>query len=1005
MENDAAAGRGSAVPVIRFGPFELHVRAGELRKHHLKIRLQEQPLQILLMLLEHPGEVVLREEIRTRLWPNDTIVEFDHSINAAIKRLRDSLGESAEEPRYVETLARRGYRFIGEIESAPEQPAEPVTELAPPDELTGDLRGKTLAQYRVLEKLGEGGTGVVYRALDTKLNRSVAIKFLSEDLADSAARRRFQREAQMASSLNHPHILTVYDTGEIDGKQYLVTEYVDRGTLKDWAEGEKRAWPQILELLIGVADGLAAAHEAGILHRDIKPSNILVAKNGYAKLADFGLAKLAEGRLGDTTRTLTEQLSCPGLIVGTISYMSPEQASGQPLDVRSNIFSFGVVLYEVLAGRRPFTGKTDLEVLQSIIHSAPEPLGEETPLALRTVVERALDKNPASRYPSMRDMVADLKRLMRQRVEAVEPRRLAKLWIGAGAVLLAAVAYVLLRRQPSSPPRLEYTQLTSFTDSATRPALSPDGRLLAFYRSERTFAIADQIYVKLLPNGEPVQLTHDPRLKYNLAFSPDGSRIAYTVEENGYQTLTVPSLGGDSKLFVPNAAGLTWMDEHRLLFSELKTGVHLGIVTATENRSEHHEIYFPAHERAMAHYSYASPDHKWVLVVEMDSLGRWQSCRVVPLDGSSAGRQVGPQGACTSAAWSPDGVWMYFGAEVAGRRHLWRQRFPDGQPVQITTGTTEEDGMAMAPDGRSLITSISTQQSAVWIHDSHGDHAVSTEGYAAYRDDGWPPSFSSDGKHLYYLLRRDSPESATELWRADLGSGKSEVVLPGISIREYEVSSDEKEVVFSTRPAGQASQLWLAPLDRSAPPRRIASSGEASPHFGPDGTVLFQLTDGKANYLAQMRTDGSGRTKIVPYPIFYILSVSPDRRFVILMGPAPDSKVPNAIATMAVPLGGGPARRVCALCPATWSPDGKFFFVGIAPASRTNPTGKMVAIPVPPGETLPKLPVSGIPLEAAGLALPGIKIIEGDIAPGLNPSIYAYVKSSVHSNLFRLPLQ
>lgn len=348
---------------------------------------------------------------------------------------------------------------------------------------------------------------------------------------------------------------------------------------------------------------------------------------------------------------------------------------------------------------------------------------------------------------------------------------------------------------------------------------------------------------------------------------------------------------------------------------------------------------------------------------------------------------------------------MYFGAEVAGRRHLWRQRFPDGQPVQITTGTTEEDGMAMAPDGRSLITSISTQQSAVWIHDSHGDHAVSTEGYAAYRDDGWPPSFSSDGKHLYYLLRRDSPESATELWRADLGSGKSEVVLPGISIREYEVSSDEKEVVFSTRPAGQASQLWLAPLDRSAPPRRIASSGEASPHFGPDGTVLFQLTDGKANYLAQMRTDGSGRTKIVPYPIFYILSVSPDRRFVILMGPAPDSKVPNAIATMAVPLGGGPARRVCALCPATWSPDGKFFFVGIAPASRTNPTGKMVAIPVPPGETLPKLPVSGIPLEAAGLALPGIKIIEGDIAPGLNPSIYAYVKSSVHSNLFRLPLQ
>ena len=232
-----------------------------------------------------------------------------------------------------------------------------------------------IAHYRLTSKLGEGGMGMVFRALDTKLNRPVAVKFLADDLADAAARRRFRREAQMASSLNHPHIVTVHDVAEFEGRQYLVTEFVDGGTLKDWAKAEKRTWREIVELLIGVADCLATAHAAGILHRDIKPDNILITKSGYAKLADFGLAKLAEDSArDDATRTLTEGRTRPGVVIGTIAYMSPEQASGRPVDARSDIFSFGVVLYELLAGRRPFQGATDLEVLQTIIHGDPQPL-------------------------------------------------------------------------------------------------------------------------------------------------------------------------------------------------------------------------------------------------------------------------------------------------------------------------------------------------------------------------------------------------------------------------------------------------------------------------------------------------------------------------------------------------------------------------------------------------------------------------------------------------------
>jgi eukaryotic-like serine/threonine-protein kinase len=285
------------------------------------------------------------------------------------------------------------------------------------------LSGTRIAAYQIESKLGEGGMGTVFRAHDTKLNRPVAIKFLSDDMADASARRRFQREAQMASSLNHPHILTVHDAGEVDGRQYLVSEYLAGGTLKDWTRSNNdRGWREVVELLIGIADALATAHAAGILHRDIKPDNILLTPTGHAKLADFGLAKIADARpLDESTRTLTEGPTLPGMVVGTIAYMSPEQAAGRPLDARSDIFSYGVLLYETLAGRRPFGGTTDLEVLQTILHGIPEPLPEHIPAALRSVVEKALERDPADRYQSMRELVVDLRRVMRQSGEMPAP--------------------------------------------------------------------------------------------------------------------------------------------------------------------------------------------------------------------------------------------------------------------------------------------------------------------------------------------------------------------------------------------------------------------------------------------------------------------------------------------------------------------------------------------------------------------------------------------------------
>jgi eukaryotic-like serine/threonine-protein kinase len=311
--------------------------------------------------------------------------------------------------------------------------------------------GTRIGQYEVIAPLGEGGMGVVYRALDTKLQRPVAVKFLSEDIADAAGRRRFQREAQTASSLNHPHILTVHDVGEFEGRQYLVTELVDGGTLKDWTLAERRTWRQVVEILTGVADGLASAHAAGILHRDIKPENVLVAKNGYAKLADFGLATLFDEA---ATRAETMTRTRPGTLMGTVAYMSPEQASGKPVDARSDIFSFGVVLYELVAGRQPFSGATTLEVLERIQHQPPYPLGAESPLALRTVIEKALEKDPAERYQSMRDLVVDLRHVTRTTAETSVPAaKRSRRWVALAAaalVIIALGAAALWRTRPTA---------------------------------------------------------------------------------------------------------------------------------------------------------------------------------------------------------------------------------------------------------------------------------------------------------------------------------------------------------------------------------------------------------------------------------------------------------------------------------------------------------------------------------------------------------------------------
>jgi serine/threonine protein kinase/Tol biopolymer transport system component len=870
--------------------------------------------------------------------------------------------------------------------------------------------GQQLGQYTIEAAIGAGGMGVVFRAHDTKLHRPVAIKFLSADLADEASRRRFQREAQMASSLNHPHILTVYDVGEFEGRQYLVTEFVDGGTLKSWAQRQARSWEDVAELLTGVADGLATAHDAGILHRDIKPDNILVTTSGYAKLADFGLAKL-EGALPSVfaTRTIDVEQTRAGVVVGTLAYMSPEQVSGQTLDKRSDIFSFGVVLYETLSGHRPFVAPTNLELIQQVIHGTPAPLSGDIPEPLRVLIGKAIEKNPADRYASMRELVADLRSSQRPSREGLAaPAGRSRKWLYAGAlsavaILAAAGAWWFFSRQSSSPARLDYVPLTNFSDSAVSPTLSPDGRMLAFIRGENTFEGPGDVYVKLLPDGEPVRLTQDGGRKMGpVSFSTDGSRIAYTA--GNWNTWSVPVLGGEPVRMLANTEGLSWLHsgarQSGVMYSALTgQGIHMGIFTATESRSEQRSVYLPADANGMAHRSFPSPDGKWVLVVEMTASG-WLPCRIVPLDGSSPGHRVGPSPAqCTDVAWSPDGKWMYFAANTGNGYHIWRQRFPNGPPQQVTSSATEEQGISMAPDGKSFVTSVGESQSTLWVHDPQGERQITFEGYS------YLPSFSSDRKRLYYLQRSkaNSRFVSGELWQTDLETGKRQRLLPDFLMEHYDVSPDGQQVIFITSDSSGHSPLWIASIDGSSSPRRLSDRDSIRALFAPDGDIFFVGGQEGDMYLQGIKPDGTGLHKIIPDRVVFLYAISPDGKWVAAWA-GTDVNV--------YPASGGQAIRVCTNCGSggaedrgvtpplvSWSRDGKWLFLFPARTLHTY------VIPLRPGDALPPVPASGFqfrdtePPDPAARQIPQARAFMSS-----DPSVYAYPLVSTHRNLYRIPV-
>ncbi len=894
--------------------------------------------------------------------------------------------------------------------------------------MAGTMLGRTIAHYEILEKVGEGGMGVVYKARDMHLERLVAIKVLPpERVTDPERKRRFIQEARAASALNHPNIITVHDIASDAGLDFMVMEFVAGRTLDQLMGRKGLKLNDTLRYGAQIAAALATAHAAGIIHRDLKPGNVMVTESGLVKVLDFGLAKLAEPEPTDAAATQTmDPRTEEGVVVGTAAYMSPEQAQGKKVDARSDIFAFGSVLYEMVTGKRPFQGETKLSTLSAIVDKEPLPISsiaEQTPPELERLVTRCLRKDPERRAQTMADVklvLEELKeesesgKLLAAAPTAARQRVSVPLMVGLVAAGLAiVVAAVVLLRGPTKPvDRSTWVQVTNLPDSVSQPALSSDGRMLTFIRGSDTFAAPGQIYVKMLPDGEPVQLTHDAVSKMSPVFSPDGAQIAYTAvpAENQWDTWAVPIINGQPRLWLPNASGLVWVDKGTILFSEIKDNdIHMAVVTAEESRAGERDIYVPAGDRGMAHRSYPSPDRKWVLVVEMDH-AIWLPCRLVPMDGGSTGRPVGPAGSgCTSAAWSPDGKWMYLNSSAGGTYHIWRQRFPDGQPERITSGLTEEEGLAMAPDGHSLITAVGLRQSSVWIHDASGERQVSLEGYS------FDPKFAPNGKELCYrILKGAAPRSdPSELRVVELDSGRNEALLPGFAVtgapgKAYDISADGREVVVTALDSEGHHRLWVAPLDLRSPPHQIPNVQGEDPHFAAGGEIIFVVFEGKTGFAYRVHEDGTGLRKVVDQPVAGISGISRDGQWMVAKAPGPEGS-----GITAFPLSGGNPVHLIAggafrsmEVNVSWSADGRDFFVSLPNRLLAEGAGgRTYTLSLPPGRIFPQLPPEGLRSEPEIVKLAGTRMTDAfDVAPGPSPEVYAFSRANVQRNLYRIPL-
>jgi eukaryotic-like serine/threonine-protein kinase len=883
-----ASGQGLAPPrTIRFGAFELDVRTAELRKHGIKVRLHEQPFRILLMLLHRPGEVVLRDEIRQKLWPNNTVVEFDHGINAAIQRLRTALADSAETPRYVETIARRGYRFIATVEVT-EQPnsVEAPAPAIPPDSNLdpGDLSGETLSHFRVIGELGRGGMGVVYRAEDLRLGRQVALKFLPLHTTDCppGMRERFQQEARAAAALSHPNICTIHGVEELAGQPVIEMELLEGETLAAHLGRGPLPLEKALAAALQIAAALEEAHRKGIVHRDLKPANIMLTANGV-KVLDFGLAKIvrqeAAGGEGGHSR--------PGANLGTWQYMSPEQAGGTNVDSRTDIWAFGVVLFEMLTGKPLFSSSgTVADIIAAVVTSEPDwnALPAETPAHVRNLLSCCLRKEPELR---LRDIVAarvilgepDIARLATLPASAAKPHRWLPWTIAAMALVGASVAgTVWLWPKPHEPVTASFPLLypvgTKMVNAAmTTVVPSPDGRSIAFVATNPD--TKGSLWIR--PMGSVLARNLSQTDGATAPFwSPDSRFMAFFADSS---LKKIAVTGGTPQVLCPVPKGPpieggTWNSDGTIVFAAATgrtlmrvpaTGGQATPVTALDASAGERGHGWPQFLPDGRHLLYfalgADPEHGVVYVQQLGSTKRVRVLRnalhavwsptghlLYPREGTlfaqtmdpstfqltgepaAVGESVVSNEANGRAAFavSGNGMLAYLSGGAGKMRQLaWYDR--EGKRLEAVGKPGEYEAMRLSPDDRSVALTVrpGLRSDLGFLDLATGGLTTATGGSAAVIAStlgAWSPDSSHMAANLGFA------KGVLE-WTA--GSGKIRDFLPaGFYVNDW---SPDGRLLLCADLEGRV--LATFPADGSSPPRIISETPyrKVQFRFSPDG--------------------------------------------------------------------------------------------------------------------------------------------------------------------------
>jgi eukaryotic-like serine/threonine-protein kinase len=882
---DAAPGN-----VVCFGPFKLDLKAGELHRDGHKIRLQEQPFQVLKMLLEHPGEVVTREEIKRKLWPNDTIVEFDHSINAAIKKLRLALGDSAEESQYVETVARRGYRLMVPVEWEGASPAGGTATSSEPETAAGNLVGKKVSHYRVLGALGGGGMGVVYKAEDIKLGRMVALKFLPEEVAnDRAALERFEREARAASALSHPNICTVYEFGEHEDQPFIAMELLKGRTLKQAIAERSFTTGELLDVGIQVAEGLEAAHGEGIIHRDIKPANIFITKRGQTKILDFGLAKLTVGAGfkpaptsggpgGDAAATESraatidpEHLTVAGATMGTIAYMSPEQAEGKKLDARTDLFSVGAVLYEMATGRQAFSGDTSAIVRDAILNRtpvSPARLNPDLPAELERIITKALEKDRDVRYQVASELRGDLKCLKRDtesgraaaspgvstatsgsaavaeqpevRREPVQRRWPLVLSAVLGALLIGlGIAWFATHRAPIAPAELNERRLTANSDDnpVLGEAISPDGKYLAY-------GDGAGVHVKLIATGETRTIPPPASLKAGAYWSPfgwfpDGTKLLAVADEPAglHESIWVVSiLGGPPRELRDNAvwglaspdgsliafaAGLTVTGARELWVMRADGEDPRRLASLDEGSTFHTVAWSPGGQRIASIKFHQAPGRPDFSIESRD------------LKGGQPGLILSDP-RLMDFCWLPDGRMIYSKREPPPKEtdsNLWEIRVdtrtggPAGTPRRLTNWAGFQlFNLTPTADGKRLAFRKETFHSNVYVGElqANATRLKNPRRLTLGEYDNEPTAWTRDGKAVLFRSYRDG---RTEILKQALNQDSAETLVAGENYSDPRVNADGAWVLYTVTPrledAGPSTPVNLMRVPTSGGPPQL----------------------------------------------------------------------------------------------------------------------------------------------------------------------------------------